>query len=131
MTNEDRVALRKRLAENVMGWRYDLRNKCWYTMNEKNFIVKESKWTPDLHTPDGLFQCLGPGGLVEKMRAQRPDGSDGFNFNLNWQAHKGIKIALAQFHRIDGKLEFGQGTSEILGEAIVVAADMAMEEKVQ
>ena len=39
-------------------------------------------YTPDKLTPSGLYQCFGPGGVVEKMTKPVEDGGLGFEFDV-------------------------------------------------
>jgi len=62
--------------------------------------------------------------VVERMREL------GFNFNFNWQAHPGITISIAQFHKLDPFIH-GQGANDNPCRAIAEAAIKAWEAKGQ
>ena len=84
------------------------------------------KWNPLVQTPDGYFQCFGPGGVVDRMRGL------GFNFNLNHQQLPEIKICIAQFHKICDGLIYGSGNDEdgtARNRAVCLAAVEALKEK--
>jgi hypothetical protein len=55
------------LARELMGWEYRMLSHGWYDEKLETFIPEEN-WNPLAQTPDGYFQCFGPGGVVEKMR---------------------------------------------------------------
>lgn len=120
----------KRIAVEVMEWELglhpDFDDNWWFEYISDRPYQEYKIIDTDWHPSTNIVQAFE---VVEKMRAQRPDGSDGYNFNLNWQGHKGITVCLAQFHRIDGNLEFGQGASGDPAEAVCLAALKAVEVK--
>ena len=40
---------------------------CGRVWDGKDFLMDTDKWLPYADTKEGLFQCLGKGGIVEKM----------------------------------------------------------------
>ena len=131
MTEPTIEELRRWSAEDLMGWfpRYAEDNRCYdyyympYESRDNRYGMQITSWLPDCPESGQIWM------VVEKMRELREDGSDGFNFNFNWQGHKGITIALAQFHRICGKMEFGSGADDNPCLAILKAAHAAKEER--
>ena len=119
--------INREIAEKVMGWKYIPERReqvgeqgvihyfAAHWTDNSQLVFYEFQWHPSTNIAQAFM-------VVEKMRELRPDGSDGFNFNLNWQGHKGITFCLAQFHRISGNLEHGQGSSDDPAEAICLAA---------
>ena len=55
------------LAGKLMEWRdHKLLDVIW--TDGKGFSIRKDRWQPYADTPEGLFQCLGKGGVVEEMR---------------------------------------------------------------
>ena len=108
--------LRRWSAEDLMGFTGICSPDCdkyplpYYQDKEGNKFT----WHPDNFKTGQIWI------VIKKMREQLPDGSDGFNFNLNWQAHKGITISIAQFHKIDPFIH-GQGADDLPCIATLIA----------
>ncbi len=140
MTDQELQDLRDLMATKVMGWIWNDLYKCWFIKAKKEddlpkipgttidkvpnpacpcgeyiYLFLINGWHPDDPTTGQIWM------IIRKMREQLPDGSDGFNFNLNWQAHKGITVSLAQFHKIDPFI-CGQGADDNPCIAVMLAA---------
>jgi len=120
MTNPKILELRHWSAEDLMGG--FLQHGQWWVATEKighcQCVMFEDQWRPDDESTGQIWM------VIRKMREALPDGSDGFNLNLNWQAHKGITISIAQFHKIDPFIH-GQGADDNPCIAILLAAKEA------
>ena len=116
MTDPKILELRQWSAENLMGWK-ETEDGSWVDYLG-NLVFIPGGFKPDVEKTGHIWM------VVRKMREQLSDGSDGFNFNLNWQAHKGITISIAQFHKIDPFVH-GQGADDNPCIATLLAANDA------
>jgi hypothetical protein len=92
------------LARELMGWHKS--DNCyhdeWWVTDADNpepdyYEVIQQKiatWNPLAQTPDGYYQCFGPGGVVDKMR------------------EKGCEMKLGHGNTIQGLLTWVRFTSE-------------------
>lgn len=118
-------------TERVMGWHEGYASsipdwpKQWLNKDNNptgftvylNSMKAEKVWQPSNPATGQIWM------VVEKMRELL-----GWNFNLNWQGHPGITIAIAQFHKFDtGTLEHRQGYDDNPCIAILKAAHGALE----
>ncbi len=119
MTNQDLQAAADWLAVNLMGWRHcDCCGGFWD--KEENFIID---WEPYLPTPEGLFQCFGPGGIVEKMEEKEWPFFELFKY-IAPEKPLGFKY-WSKFYK-DEESEY-YSFADILGAAIVLAAKAVLE----
>ncbi len=129
MTTPEVLELRRWSAEDLMEYFVDVYLDKpsyfrWIATDHRYraLVCPVEDWRPDdVSTGQWLM-------VVKKMREPLPDGSDGFNFNLNWQAHKGITMVIAQFHKISPFLH-GQGADDDPMIALLRAARTAWETK--
>ncbi len=129
MNDTERQDLRRRLAERVMGWEpfaaIHGKNKILYwvepTLSPKVFIC-QTDWTPDLPTPQGLYQCFGEGGLVEKLIEKQ------FAFTVGDSIVHDRGFACSLMDRVTGK-HYWADHHKYVNTAICLAADKAMEGK--
>jgi hypothetical protein len=106
--------LRRWSAEDLMGFVTDPDAYAIWIRPDGSSLFK-NEWCPDDESTGQIWM------IIKKMRETLPDDSDGFNFNLNWQAHKGITVCLAQFHKIDPFIH-GQGDDDNPCVATLIAA---------
>ncbi len=101
--------LRRWSAEDLMGWSIKtnyITGPHYFDSKNRRVIIRVDLWRPDDPTTGQIWM------VVEKTREPRIGEASGFNFNLSWQQLPEIKIAIAQFYRISGNLEHGQGADE-------------------
>jgi hypothetical protein len=102
--------LNREVAEKVMGWRFDDEYDVWVG-NEKEVLYHTDRWNP----LKDLNQCLGPGGVVEKL--------DGRGYTFALDNHRQLIRGQwdASFHYQDLK-QAGHGNAKTPNEAILKAA---------
>ena len=114
-------------GEALMGWRdHKLLDVVW--TDGKGFCIRKDRWKPYADTPEGLRQCLGKGGIVEKMRHVGWDflaatWAD-YPYNLNPDRPEGAYQAIFWKTKVDFSKK--EAFNDILGAAITLAAATAL-----